>query len=197
MEENGNVGSVTSILDTNKPVENLSSEEAGREWKEMTDSSDPAVLKRYEGMPRSAFLKRRDELWAHGPAKKVKTKETHQEETRQWLEKENQKIEDRDDLEKERKATEINIKYFGSEKESDRAIEGAIEAVAGLSEENKNFLNTRIPNSQFCWGDGPFVISLLSGISNEPDLIEAVNGIGLEKLVRLANKSGIFGRRKK
>lgn len=194
MEENesSNVGSSLGIFDTNKAVGDLTPEEAGREWKEMTGSDDPNVLKRYEGMTRSEFLKRRDELWAHGPAKKLKSKETHQqEETNQYLLKESERIRARDEDEILQKVKNFHTQYFGSEKVADEMAERASEVEKQLKEEDRAFLLEYIPGlekKEFVWGDDPMVTGWLASIRDDPDLIKKVKENGIQHYLNMYSK---------
>jgi len=192
------------VFNTGPAVDSITPEQGIQEYNELTLDKNG----KYSSWPRSAVIRRREELFKKFIAPGIQEHEKKQkEESKQWLEKENEKIAEREDWERERRSKEINIKFLksrdgslsneGAEKELDRVIEQAVSTAKELSKENQDFLYTEIPNRQFVYGDLPFVISLLSGIRGDSELIEAVNGIGLEKLIRLANKSGIFGRRKK
>jgi hypothetical protein len=170
-------------------------EDQGRaEYQEMTIDTKG----KYESWPRSKFNERRKSLFEKFiQPKMAKEEEAKKEEGRAWLEKENEKIAEREDQEISRKVQDINIKFFGSQKEYDQVLGAAVETIKSLSEENRNFLDTEIPKTKFLHGDNPLVLSLLAAIRKEPDLIEGLNLVGLEKLVKLFNKLPISWRRRR
>lgn len=183
---------VMPAFDSGPSVHSMSQEDAAKEWQEMTVDKEG----KYDHFPRSVFLKRLSALFEHGFGEKLKKqKEAREVNSQKEIDVHLDKIAQREEDETIQKAREINVRFFGSEKEAERVFEVAGGTYDELSEENVDFLKTQIPNSRFIWADSPFIISLLAGISEDADLIKSVNEFGLEKLVSVANKSGIFRRR--
>ena len=106
-------------FDQGRAVNSMTVEEAKNEWKEMTLDTEG----KYKNFPRSVFLSRRDALWERGFAEGLKNEEkTRQEESRKWLERENERIEDRDAKEALKKAERDLKSHFGGEKGAEEAL---------------------------------------------------------------------------
>ncbi len=109
-------------FDSGKAVESMSPEDAAKEWREMTLDSDG----KYKNFPRSVFLARRDKLFKHGFSEKIEQDRKAQEaKSKEFLEKENERIQDRDEREEIGKARSALVQHFGGEKEADAAIKSA------------------------------------------------------------------------
>jgi hypothetical protein len=105
-----------------KAVEGLSAEDARVEWEEITLDKNG----KYRTWPDSVRLNRRDKLFDRGFAAKIEEDRKAQEtKNREWLEGENQRLEERDEQEEINKARSTLVNYFGGEKEADSAVKAA------------------------------------------------------------------------
>ncbi len=143
-------------VDSGPAVESYDISEAQAEWKKMTIDDES-----YKDLPRSVFLKRRDDLFKRGFGEKLTNeKKTREEESRKFLENENEKFEDRDDKEALAKAQHDLELYFGGEKEANAAVKTAQSVVKRFATNSDiAFLNS-------------------SQLGNDPEFIEKLAEIG-------------------
>ena len=191
--DKGSSGSGSTGLDVGKPdptqmmppfpqgpaVDSMSIEDAQKEWEAMTLDSEG----KYKSFPRSVFLERRNKLWERGFAEKIANEEkTRQEESREWLEKENDQIEERDALEALNEGNRKCEFYFGSEKNAEAAIKVAKEVFNEIgSDTDKDFMR----NSGL--GNNPRIIEILGNLKGHPELYPAIKNIGLKNLIQIGN----------
>ncbi len=143
-------------VDQGPPVESYSVSEAQAEWKKMTSKDED-----YKDLPRSVFLKRRDAMFKRGFSERLaEEEETRQEESRKWLEEENERIEERDHLEEMEKVRRNLELHFGGEKEAKAAIQTARSVVKRFATKN----------------DIAFLES--SRLGNDPEMIQTLAKIG-------------------
>jgi len=138
MEESGNANQGSQgIPDISKPVdptgvmppfnegrdvESLSDEEARIEWEEITLDRNG----KYSHWPDSVRLNRRSKLFDRGFTAKIEENRKGQEtKNEEWLEKENQRLEERDEQEEIGKARRTLVLHFGGEKQADAAVKAA------------------------------------------------------------------------
>ncbi len=168
-----------------RAVDSMSIEDAQKEWQEMTIDSEG----KYSSFPRSVFLSRRDALFSHGFGQKIaEGKKIQEGEAEKWLQKENERIQDREELLLDQKSKELNVKFFGSEKVFNQMAERAVEVVLKLSENDQEFLKNCMPGSDLSWGDSPLIIGFLANLRGEPELINKIKENGLEHYISLWSK---------
>ncbi len=105
-----------------KAVDSLSAEEARGEWEAITVDKEG----KYRSWPDSVRLNRRDKLFERGFAAKVEEEQKAREiKNKEWLERENQKIKQRDEQEEIGKARSALVQHFGGEKKAAAAEKSA------------------------------------------------------------------------
>ncbi len=182
MEESGNVNQSSQSPDISSPpdptqvmppfnegrtVDSLSAEEARAEWEAITLDKDG----KYKNWPDSVRLNRRSKLFERGfAARNEEDRKAQETKNNEWLEGENQKLEERDEREEIKKARSALVQHFGGEKEADAAVKAA----KGI------FKRFATP------ADIAFVEK--SGLGNDPEFIQKLAEIGDILMKRGAQK---------